>query len=174
MRGNPARERIRSLAGERLGDFRRHGGPGIFRSAARQHFLARYAIDALAGVVRDVPDVGNLGVVLLLRGDEIAAQSVVDRFVLVGRDLHPLHLHGAGEILLDLARDAVRRTDDRRQRDFRDGLLGHRRWRRRLGLRDGLAGRSENARAEITAQQRRAAARAASKRKAHQSQGDRK
>ena len=66
--------------------------------------------------VRDVPDVGHLGAALVLGGDDVAAQRVVDALVLGGRHAHALPLHGPGEFVLDLFGDAVGRADDRRNR----------------------------------------------------------
>ena len=133
LRRQPGHEAAGGLAGDRLGNRRRDRRPRILgRSVAGDDLLAGDAIDALAGLVGNVPDVGHLGAALVLGGDDVAAQRVVDTVVLGGRHGHALPLDGPAEFVLDLFGDAVGRADDRC-----NGHLGERRLRlRRLGRRD--------------------------------------
>ena len=58
---------------------------GSLRRSRPHDLLAGDAVDALAGGVGDVPDVGDLGGALVLGGDDVAAQRVVDALFLRGR-----------------------------------------------------------------------------------------
>ena len=98
---------------------------GSLPAGVGDDFLAGDAVDALAGRVGDVPDVGHLDAGLLPRGDDIAAQRVVGLVARLGRDRDALRRDGGAQLRMDLLGDRVRRTDN-----GRDGNLGLRGLRR--------------------------------------------
>src|SRR5262249_14956561 len=111
-RRQPRGERVGSLVRNRLRHRRRDRRPGILRAATRRHLLAGDAVDALAGRIGDIPDVGDFGSLLVLGGDDVAAQGVIDALVLGGGNADALFFDGAGEFLLDLFGDGVGCADD--------------------------------------------------------------
>ena len=112
----PGHEGAGSLAGDRLRNLRRQRRPRVLAGIGRDDLLAGDAVDALAGRIGDIPDVGHLGAGLVLGGDDVAAQRVVGALVLAGRHGDALLLDRAREFLLDLLGDRIGRADDRRHR----------------------------------------------------------